>query len=185
MVNSLTGSESPLQMSAVTSPVTPLGRSKSSSLRRRKRPGRQTSVEKHNGEVSTSASGKTKITACRLNMYVHCFCVFVFFHPPWETIKFLFTLSDGGGGTVGGCVELEVCPCGGSHSWLVPAMLSPPESLLMSCIRRGNFMEAHQVCVASWTKKKNVFTSLKCHVNVNICLTIWSSSTLTIIMLMS
>ncbi|XP_030299604.1 zinc finger FYVE domain-containing protein 26 isoform X2 [Sparus aurata] len=102
------GSESPLQMSAVTSPITPLGRSKSSSLRRRKRPGRQTSVEKHNGEVSTSA-------------------------------------SDGGGGTVGGCVELEVCPCGGSHSWLVPAMLSPPESLLMSCIRRGNFMEAHQV----------------------------------------
>ncbi|XP_061825020.1 zinc finger FYVE domain-containing protein 26 isoform X2 [Nerophis lumbriciformis] len=33
------------------------------------------------------------------------------------------------------------CP----HSWLIPAMLSPPESLLMSCIRRGNFMEAHQV----------------------------------------
>uniref|UniRef100_A0A8P4GHM9 Zinc finger FYVE domain-containing protein 26 n=1 Tax=Dicentrarchus labrax TaxID=13489 RepID=A0A8P4GHM9_DICLA len=81
-----------------------------SSLRRRKRPGRhaterQTSVEKQNGEVSTSA-------------------------------------SDGGGA---GCVELEVCPCGGPHSWLVPAMLSPPESLLMSCIRRGNFMEAHQV----------------------------------------
>ncbi|KAJ4921349.1 hypothetical protein JOQ06_021873 [Pogonophryne albipinna] len=49
--------------------------------------------------------------------------------------------SDGGGGSV----ELEVCPCGGPHSWLVPAMLSPPESLLMSCIRRGNFMEAHQV----------------------------------------
>uniref|UniRef100_A0A671YLB0 Zinc finger FYVE domain-containing protein 26 n=1 Tax=Sparus aurata TaxID=8175 RepID=A0A671YLB0_SPAAU len=59
--------------------------------------------------------------------------------------QFLCSLSDGGGGTVGGCVELEVCPCGGSHSWLVPAMLSPPESLLMSCIRRGNFMEAHQV----------------------------------------
>uniref|UniRef100_A0A671YI67 Zinc finger FYVE domain-containing protein 26 n=1 Tax=Sparus aurata TaxID=8175 RepID=A0A671YI67_SPAAU len=59
--------------------------------------------------------------------------------------NFLCSLSDGGGGTVGGCVELEVCPCGGSHSWLVPAMLSPPESLLMSCIRRGNFMEAHQV----------------------------------------
>ncbi|XP_054470599.1 zinc finger FYVE domain-containing protein 26 isoform X2 [Anoplopoma fimbria] len=105
------GSESPLQMSAVSSPVTPLGQSKSSSLRRRRRPGRpaaerQTSVEKHNREVSPSP-------------------------------------SDGGGGT--GFVELEVCPCGGPHSWLVPAMLSPPESLLMSCIRRGNFMEAHQV----------------------------------------
>ncbi|XP_037652726.1 zinc finger FYVE domain-containing protein 26 isoform X1 [Sebastes umbrosus] len=109
--NSLSGSESPVQMSAVSCPLTPLGRSKSLSLRRRKRPGRhvterQTSVETHNGEISTST-------------------------------------SDGGGGT--GCVELEVCPCGGPHSWLVPAMLSPPESLLMSCIRRGNFMEAHQV----------------------------------------
>lgn len=64
--------------------------------------------------------------------------------------KCLFVpLSDGGGGT--GCVELEVCPCGGPHTWLVPAMLSPPESLLMSCVRQGNFMEAHQVCVASCT----------------------------------
>uniref|UniRef100_A0A8C6L1H5 Zinc finger FYVE domain-containing protein 26 n=1 Tax=Nothobranchius furzeri TaxID=105023 RepID=A0A8C6L1H5_NOTFU len=79
---------------------------------------RQTSVEKHNGEVSTSAS-----------------------------VILLFTPSDSGGGLVAGCVELEFCPCGGAHSWLVPAMLSPPESLLMSCIRRGNFMEAHQVSV--------------------------------------
>ncbi|GAA6231537.1 zinc finger FYVE domain-containing protein 26 [Lates japonicus] len=107
------GSESPLQMSAVSCTAPSVGRSKSSSLRRRKRPGRhsterQTSIEKHNGEVSTSA-------------------------------------SDGGGGTAAGCMELEVCPCGGPHSWLVPAMLSPPESLLMSCIRRGNFMEARQV----------------------------------------
>ncbi|XP_012727742.2 zinc finger FYVE domain-containing protein 26 [Fundulus heteroclitus] len=55
--------------------------------------------------------------------------------------------SDGAGGPVGGCAELELCSCGGPHSWLVPAMLSPPESLLMSCIRRGNFMQAHQVCL--------------------------------------
>uniref|UniRef100_A0A673BY90 Zinc finger FYVE domain-containing protein 26 n=1 Tax=Sphaeramia orbicularis TaxID=375764 RepID=A0A673BY90_9TELE len=105
--------KSPLPMSTYTHSTTTLGRSKSSSLRRRRRPGRysterQNSVEKHNGEVSTSA-------------------------------------SDGGGGTTSGFVELEVCPCGGPHSWLVPAMLSPPESLLMSCIRRGNFMEARQV----------------------------------------
>ncbi|XP_034530705.1 zinc finger FYVE domain-containing protein 26 [Notolabrus celidotus] len=107
------GPESPLKVSSVSCTVTSLGRSKSSSLRRRKRHGRhsierQTSTERHNGEVSTST-------------------------------------SDGGGGTAAGSVELEVCPCGGPHSWLVPAMLSPPESLLMSCIRRGNFMEAHQV----------------------------------------
>lgn len=61
--------------------------------------------------------------------------------------KLISHLSDGGGGTAAGSVELEFCPCGGPHSWLVPAMLAPPESLLMSCIRRGNFMEAHQVCV--------------------------------------
>ncbi|KAM9707292.1 zinc finger FYVE domain-containing protein 26 [Menidia menidia] len=107
------GSESPVELSTFSSTVTPLGRSKSSSLRKRRKPGRhaaerQASIEKHNGEVSTSA-------------------------------------SDGGGGPAAGGVELELCPCGGPHSWLVPAMLSPPESLLMSCIRRGNFMEAHQV----------------------------------------
>ncbi|XP_044230886.1 zinc finger FYVE domain-containing protein 26 [Thunnus albacares] len=107
------GPESPLQMSTVSYSASSVGRSKSSSLRRRKRTGRhaaerQASIEKHNGEVSTST-------------------------------------SDGGGAVAGGFVELEVCPCGGPHSWLVPAMLSPPESLLMSCIRRGNFMEAHQV----------------------------------------
>lgn len=44
-----------------------------------------------------------------------------------------------------GRADQEACPCGGPHSWLVPAMLAPPESLLVSCIRRGNFMEAHQV----------------------------------------
>ncbi|XP_039897877.1 zinc finger FYVE domain-containing protein 26 isoform X2 [Simochromis diagramma] len=109
------GSESPLTTSTVGCTVTPLGPRKSSSLRRRRKPGRHTierhsSTEKHNGEVSTST-------------------------------------SDGGGGMTTGSVELEFCPCGGPHSWLVPAMLSPPESLLMSCIRRGNFMEAHQVSV--------------------------------------
>ncbi|XP_015824943.3 zinc finger FYVE domain-containing protein 26 [Nothobranchius furzeri] len=108
------GSESPMQMSTISSTATPLGRSQRPSFRRRRKlrhsVERQTSVEKHNGEVSTSA-------------------------------------SDSGGGLVAGCVELEFCPCGGAHSWLVPAMLSPPESLLMSCIRRGNFMEAHQVSV--------------------------------------
>ncbi|XP_017271896.1 zinc finger FYVE domain-containing protein 26 isoform X2 [Kryptolebias marmoratus] len=109
------GSKSPIQMSTFSSTGTPLRHRKSSGSRRRRKPARhaaerQTSIEKHNGEVSTSA-------------------------------------SDGGGNSASGCVELEFCPCGGSHSWLVPAMLSPPESLLMSCIRRGNFMEAHQVSV--------------------------------------
>uniref|UniRef100_A0A667YLE1 Zinc finger FYVE domain-containing protein 26 n=1 Tax=Myripristis murdjan TaxID=586833 RepID=A0A667YLE1_9TELE len=107
IITSNQGSES------VSRPAPPLGRSNSSSLRRRRRVGRhslekQTSIERHNGEVSAST-------------------------------------SDGGGAVGVGGVDCEVCPCGGPHSWLVPAMLSPPESLLMSCIRRGNFMEARQV----------------------------------------
>ncbi|KAF7710798.1 hypothetical protein HF521_009670 [Silurus meridionalis] len=53
--------------------------------------------------------------------------------------------SDGSGSTVPVCVECEKCVCGGPHSWLIPSMLSPPESLLISCIRRGNYVEAHQV----------------------------------------
>uniref|UniRef100_A0A3B3RE68 Zinc finger FYVE domain-containing protein 26 n=1 Tax=Paramormyrops kingsleyae TaxID=1676925 RepID=A0A3B3RE68_9TELE len=53
--------------------------------------------------------------------------------------------SDGSVGVAGAPAEQEPCPCGGPHSWLIPAMLSSPESLLISCIRRGNFLEAHQV----------------------------------------
>ncbi|KAK2826639.1 hypothetical protein Q5P01_020853 [Channa striata] len=109
----LAGQEGPLPMSVVSCTIASVPHSKSSSLRRRRKPGRhaterQTSIDKHNGEMSKSA-------------------------------------SDIGGGTTAGFVELDVCPCGGPHSWLVPAMLSPPESLLISCIRRGNFMEARQV----------------------------------------
>ncbi|KAG5266093.1 hypothetical protein AALO_G00249720 [Alosa alosa] len=54
---------------------------------------------------------------------------------------FSTSTSDGGGGAVSGRSEQDACP----YSWLVPAMLAPPESLLVSCIRRGNFTEAHQV----------------------------------------
>lgn len=64
-----------------------------------------------------------------------------------------------------GCVEVEICPCGGPHSWLVPAMLSPPESLLMSCIRRGNFMEAHQVGYGSL---KYLHLTLACPKQISI-----------------
>ncbi|XP_048061313.1 zinc finger FYVE domain-containing protein 26 isoform X2 [Megalobrama amblycephala] len=53
--------------------------------------------------------------------------------------------SDGGVCVGSTCRGSEVCPCGGPHSWLVPAMLSPSESLLITCIRRGNYIEAQQV----------------------------------------
>uniref|UniRef100_A0A673YWZ2 Zinc finger FYVE domain-containing protein 26 n=1 Tax=Salmo trutta TaxID=8032 RepID=A0A673YWZ2_SALTR len=68
--------------------------------------------------------------------------------------------SDGSGGA--GRSDWEVCPCGSVGSWVVPAMLSPPESLLMACIRRGNYMEAHQVSLmfgleGSWCFGELVF----------------------------
>ncbi|XP_071238607.1 zinc finger FYVE domain-containing protein 26 isoform X3 [Salvelinus alpinus] len=68
--------------------------------------------------------------------------------------------SDGSGGA--GRSEWEVCPCGSMGSWVVPAMLAPPESLLMACIRRGNYMEAHQVSLmfgleGSWCFGELVF----------------------------
>lgn len=76
----LSGLESPLQVSGMSSSITSLRRSKSSSLRRRKRPGRQTSVEKHNGEVSASTSGKTNTTFLCLQNALKQICsgLFVF-----------------------------------------------------------------------------------------------------------
>ncbi|XP_061156343.1 zinc finger FYVE domain-containing protein 26 isoform X1 [Syngnathus typhle] len=54
----------------------------------------------------------------------------------------IITSNRSSGSKVGGdCLDAASA----THSWLIPAMLSPPESLLKSCIRRGNFMEAHQV----------------------------------------
>ncbi|XP_023807372.1 zinc finger FYVE domain-containing protein 26 isoform X1 [Oryzias latipes] len=98
------GSENATPVSGLDSAPPPLGRSRSSSQRRRRKVSRlaaerQTSTEQPAGDLDA---------------------------------------SDGAGGA-------EPCPCGGSHNWLVPAMLAPPESLLISCIRRENFMEAHQV----------------------------------------
>ncbi|KTG45236.1 hypothetical protein cypCar_00014961 [Cyprinus carpio] len=62
----------------------------------------------------------------------------------------IVTSNHGNGNDGGACVGAvrrgsDVCPCGGPQSWLVPAMLSPPESLLIACIRRGNYIEAQQV----------------------------------------
>lgn len=82
-----------------------------------------------------------------------CLCLQSNFSVVVDLLLFINTLSDGGGGMTTGSVELEFCPCGGPHSWLVPAMLSPPESLLMSCVRRGNFMEAHQVSNKIWMQQ--------------------------------
>ncbi|CAI9177143.1 unnamed protein product [Rangifer tarandus platyrhynchus] len=53
--------------------------------------------------------------------------------------------SEGSLSTASGKNELEGRLQPQPHSSLIPMMFSPPESLLASCILRGNFAEAHQV----------------------------------------
>ncbi|XP_007940502.1 zinc finger FYVE domain-containing protein 26 [Orycteropus afer afer] len=53
--------------------------------------------------------------------------------------------SEGSLSTVSGRSELDGRLQPQPHSSLIPMMFSPPESLLASCILRGNFAEAHQV----------------------------------------
>ncbi|NWQ93761.1 ZFY26 protein, partial [Burhinus bistriatus] len=54
--------------------------------------------------------------------------------------------SEGSTSNVSGLSDLEsrVRP---QQNPLIPMMLSPPESLLVSCVLRGNFVEAHQVAL--------------------------------------
>ncbi|XP_056445850.1 zinc finger FYVE domain-containing protein 26 isoform X2 [Gadus chalcogrammus] len=120
--NQAAGSEKAFQSAGPACPTTPtLSRGSGSSLRRRRRRlGRRTSTERTNREANASAS------------------------PPGGGGGG-GGRGGGGGGDGGGGSEGDECPCGGPHSWLVPAMLAPPDSLLISCIQRGNFMEAQQV----------------------------------------
>uniref|UniRef100_A0A8C3SEA7 Zinc finger FYVE domain-containing protein 26 n=1 Tax=Chelydra serpentina TaxID=8475 RepID=A0A8C3SEA7_CHESE len=53
--------------------------------------------------------------------------------------------SEGSTSTVSGWSDLECRLKPQQQNLLIPMMLSPPESLLVSCILRGNFIEAHQV----------------------------------------
>ncbi|KFQ35430.1 Zinc finger FYVE domain-containing protein 26, partial [Mesitornis unicolor] len=53
--------------------------------------------------------------------------------------------SEGSTGNVSGSSDLESRVRPQQQNPLIPMMLSPPESLLVSCILRGNFVEAHQV----------------------------------------
>lgn len=78
-------------------------------------------------------------------------------------------LPDGAGGA-------EPCPCGGSHNWLVPAMLAPPESLLISCIRRENFMEAHQVCGQTENRRVPVPAAEPAFLSLRRCRRFWVSA---------
>ncbi|XP_074853319.1 zinc finger FYVE domain-containing protein 26 isoform X2 [Carettochelys insculpta] len=55
--------------------------------------------------------------------------------------------SEGSTSTVSGWSDLEYRLKPQQQNFLIPMMLSPPESLLASCILRGNFIEAHQVAL--------------------------------------
>uniref|UniRef100_A0A674IT23 Zinc finger FYVE domain-containing protein 26 n=1 Tax=Terrapene triunguis TaxID=2587831 RepID=A0A674IT23_9SAUR len=55
--------------------------------------------------------------------------------------------SEGSTSTLSGWSDLECRLKPQQQNLLIPMMLSPPESLLVSCILRGNFIEAHQVAL--------------------------------------
>ncbi|NWX22732.1 ZFY26 protein, partial [Aegotheles bennettii] len=55
--------------------------------------------------------------------------------------------SEGSTSNVSGSSDLESRMRPQQQNPLIPMMLSPPESLLVSCVLRGNFVEAHQVAL--------------------------------------
>ncbi|NWX47141.1 ZFY26 protein, partial [Steatornis caripensis] len=55
--------------------------------------------------------------------------------------------SEGSTSNVSGSSDLESRVRPRQQNPLIPMMLSPPESLLVSCVLRGNFVEAHQVAL--------------------------------------
>ncbi|NXS95825.1 ZFY26 protein, partial [Jacana jacana] len=55
--------------------------------------------------------------------------------------------SEGSTSNVSGSSDLESRVRPQQQNPLIPMMLSPPESLLVSCVLRGNFIEAHQVAL--------------------------------------
>ncbi|NXE37670.1 ZFY26 protein, partial [Ptilorrhoa leucosticta] len=55
--------------------------------------------------------------------------------------------SEGSTTSVSGLSDLESRARPHQQNSLIPMMLSPPESLLVSCVLRGNFVEAHQVAL--------------------------------------
>uniref|UniRef100_A0A8C6ZC05 Zinc finger FYVE domain-containing protein 26 n=1 Tax=Nothoprocta perdicaria TaxID=30464 RepID=A0A8C6ZC05_NOTPE len=71
-------------------------------------------------------------------------------HPLLETTSSeLSTTSTSEGSTnnVSGWSDAESRMRPQQQNSLIPMMLSPPESLLVSCVLRGNFIEAHQVAL--------------------------------------
>ncbi|KFP12105.1 Zinc finger FYVE domain-containing protein 26, partial [Egretta garzetta] len=55
--------------------------------------------------------------------------------------------SEGSTSNMSGSSDLESRVRPHQQNSLIPMMLSPPESLLVSCVLRGNFVEAHQVAL--------------------------------------
>lgn len=69
--------------------------------------------------------------------------------PSWESTSSELSASTSEGSTsnVSGSSDLGSRTRPQQQNPLIPMMLSPPESLLVSCVLRGNFIEAHQVAL--------------------------------------
>uniref|UniRef100_A0A8C6XPT5 Zinc finger FYVE domain-containing protein 26 n=1 Tax=Naja naja TaxID=35670 RepID=A0A8C6XPT5_NAJNA len=70
-------------------------------------------------------------------------------NPSWESSSSELSVtstSEGSAGASSDCSDVEYWIKPPENS-LIPAMLSPPESLLVACILKGNYIEAHQVAV--------------------------------------
>ncbi|NXS32410.1 ZFY26 protein, partial [Pomatostomus ruficeps] len=69
--------------------------------------------------------------------------------PPLESTssELSTSTSEGSTSSVSGLSDLESRARPHQQNSLIPMMLSPPESLLVSCVLRGNFVEAHQVAL--------------------------------------
>uniref|UniRef100_A0A8C9NIK1 Zinc finger FYVE domain-containing protein 26 n=1 Tax=Serinus canaria TaxID=9135 RepID=A0A8C9NIK1_SERCA len=65
--------------------------------------------------------------------------------PSLERTSSELSTSEGSTSSVSGLSDLESRARPHQQNSLIPMMLSPPESLLVSCVLRGNFVEAHQV----------------------------------------
>ncbi|XP_009071159.1 PREDICTED: zinc finger FYVE domain-containing protein 26-like, partial [Acanthisitta chloris] len=57
------------------------------------------------------------------------------------------SISEGSTSSASGSSDLESRVRPRQQNPIIPMMLSPPESLLVSCVLRGNFVEAHQVAL--------------------------------------
>lgn len=113
------------------------------------------SLETTSSELSTASTSGTELPHTLFHVFGHspktqaaCLaCTFscrVCIDPSSDSVNICNLFSEGSASLQSDWsdVEYRIKP---QQGLLVPMMLSPPESLLVACILRGNFIEAHQV----------------------------------------